>query len=258
MTTVPDANDDPIDSLNESIAERVRRGMEYIDSEVTGWKLAPEGCDGSKLIIYPTATHLHHFAVHGALISGLKKTVDGLTGVANILGAPVDFEEKLVAITSDLQGRIWRSLNAIHRLPVGSDEIAVQTALTRLVSAVAGALNIEVEVSIGERMAVGGILAHNKYDVRGATDIVVRNSDDECLLVIVVKTEETFNDNWYRDSRATQVLVPLYYFNGPVFIATSTSWKMFFENTERNSIFTYPTGNSGDAFVDLLDTEVMG
>ena len=238
MTTVPDVNDDPVDSLNESIAERVRRGMEYIDSEVTGWKLAPEGCDGSQLIIYPTATHIHHFAVHGALIPGLKKTVDGLTGVANIIRAPLTYEASLAIMMTDPDRIVQERLELLNRLATNSSELDTQCALIDLIHSVAAVLKVKVKITTGQRMAVGGILAHNKYDVRGATDIVVRNSDDECLLVIVVKTD-TFNDNWYRDSGATQVLVPLYYFNGPVFIATNTSWKMFFEDSKRNSILSH-------------------
>jgi hypothetical protein len=169
----------------------------------------------------------------------------------------MDFDADYRKVGDNRSFRIaWASLLILSE---DAAEIDVQTSLADVIKEVSNALGIQVRVKHSERMAVGGILAHNKYDVRGATDIDVRNTDDDCLLVIEVKTHETIaNDNWYRDHRACQVIASLFYFNGPVFLATNKGWKMFFENCERNSIFTYPTGSSGDSFVELLEVEVMG
>jgi hypothetical protein len=103
-------------------------------------------------------------------------------------------------------------------------------------------MGLKILVTHGNKMAVGGILAYNQYDVKGATDIVVRNRDGAVLLVMEVKTEESFGrHNWYRDHRAAQVITPLYHFNAPVFLINNKHWKLFYENNERNAIYTYPT-----------------
>ena len=56
-----------------------------------------------------------------------------------------------------------------------------------------------------------------------------------------MKTPRTFDgDRWYRNCRATQILTPLYHCNVPTFLATQKLFKVFFENSERDSIYTYP------------------
>jgi hypothetical protein len=134
-----------------------------------------------------------------------------------------------------------------------------------VIIAIAIALNVVVRQLTGERMAVGGILADNRYNIKGITDICISNNDGVKLLVVEVKTKEAYpgTDNWYRQCKAPQVLTPLYHFNAPTFLATNRCWKVFFENSDRNEIFTYPTArqlgdDEPDDFANLLGVEVMG
>ena len=250
------------DDILENITERIRRGKEFIESSV--WSLAEEDDSGNCLILSPTTSNIHHFAVHGALIVCLKEPLDGFNGFAKTIGAPLTYKATLATVMSDEIAAVQLALNHIHRLHASVDKRTVHGALTQIVYDVATALRLRVNITRGDKMAVGGILAHSKYDVRGATDIVVRDHSHRLLLVIEVKTQTTFdNENWYRDCRAAQVLTPLYFFNAPTFLATNKCWKVFFENSERDSVFTYPTRRSlgyphPDDFINLLTLEAMG
>ena len=61
------------------------------------------------------------------------------------------------------------------------------------------------------KMAVGGILAHSQYDIKGETDLCIVNRDGEVVAVFEFKTPEEFTvDNWYRKCRGSQLLTALY------------------------------------------------
>jgi hypothetical protein len=188
-----------------------------------------------------------------------------MTDIANILGAPDDFDARFAEMIALPTSRVLVSLQRLINLPDGSQEDIVQDAVLGVIIAVANALNVGVDPSTNTRMAVGGILAINKYNIKGKTDICISNSDGVKLLVIEVKTKEAYTgtDNWYRQCKSPQVLTALYHFNAPTFLATNRCWKLFFENSERNEIFTYPTARQlGDDepndFTNLLHTETMG
>ena len=207
-----------------------------------GWRVAAANDEGIVKILAPTTSKIPHEVTHPCLLRHIMDAGDGLLGFARTLNSPIDFEARLIEVMADSILLVRAYLNDLSSLPDNSAESRVQSAIFELITRLAASLRIPIRVRASEKMAVGGILARNEYDIKGLTDICVFNRDDECLLVIEVKTVATFFDEkWYRDCRAAQILTPLYHFNAPTFLATSRQFKVFFENSERDTIFTYPT-----------------
>ena len=265
-TTPVDAAVD--NNVNEAIVSRTTRGRAFINDHAENWQFEAPDTFGNVMIRFPTVSKLPHLAVHGAFIAGLRQSADPgreMTDIANILGAPDDFDVKLAEMIAPPTAQVRVSLQRLISLPDGSPEDIVQDGHMDVIIAVAHALNVVVKQSTNTRMAVGGILADNQYNIKGKTDICISNNDGVKLLVIEVKTKEAYTgtDNWYRQCKSPQVLTPLYHFNAPTFLATNRCWKVFFENSDRNQIFTYPTARQlGDDepndFANLLGVEVMG
>ena len=57
-----------------------------------------------------------------------------------------------------------------------------------------------------------------------------------------IKTKDTFSNDevWYRSSRALQTLGAAYALNLPVILATQHRFKLFFENADRNAMYSFP------------------
>jgi hypothetical protein len=261
-----DPGEPNIDDLTSSMLIRIKRGKKQIVKYVTEakWRISPDDQNGNAMLQSHRASKVNDKTVHGALVVGLKESPPGMFGVARIIKAPEDFESKFPAVMAFANGLIGRRMDALRSIPPGSLESLVQDALAQLVDAIALGLGLEVEVTTKRRVAVGGILAENKYDVRGETDICVHRCN-RCLMVIEVKTKDIFGsgDAWYRKCRAAQILAPLYHFNAPTFLATTEYWKLFYENKQRDSIFTYPTARllgvpQPSDFTNILAIEGMG
>ena len=238
------ASDETVsDTVLSALTARLDRGVTHIQTHISKWNLSDFDARGYQMIKSPTASHIRHETIHGALILGLQESPGGLQGVADTLGADVDFETKFQEVMQFHGGMVKVYLKALVRLPEASDEDDIQGALGALINCVAMALNVTPVSKANARMAVGGILAQYQFDIRGETDICVRNTDGDCLLVVECKTRKSFRseENWYRKSRAAQVLTALYHFNGPTILATNHYWKLFYENEERDTVFTYPT-----------------
>jgi hypothetical protein len=80
--------------------------------------------------------------------------------------------------------------------------------------------------------------------------------------VTEIKTIDTFSNDevWYRSSRALQSLGAAYALNLPVILATQHRFKFFVENSERNTMYSFPgtfemglvRGSDGGIYTDLL------
>ena len=159
-------------NVSVAIANRTIRGQTIITQNAENWRFEPPDAFGNVMITSPTASKMPHFAVHGAFISGLRPSSDPgreMTDIANILGARNDFDAKLAEMTASPTSWVLAKLQRLITLPDGSSEDLVQNALMDVIIDVAAALRIVVRQSTGERMAVGGILADNKYNIKGKT-----------------------------------------------------------------------------------------
>jgi hypothetical protein len=223
------ASDETVsDTVLSALTARLDRGVTHIQTHISKWNLSDSDAHGYQMIKSPTASHIRHETIHGALILGLQESPGGLQGVADTLGADVDFETKFHEV---MQSRKLKNLlNVLTNLPEDSDEDDIQGALVAVIHFVASALDVTPVSKANARMAVGGILAQHRFNIRGETDICARNTDGDCLLIVECKTRKSFRseENWYRKSRAAQVLTALYHFNGPTILATSRYWKLFY------------------------------
>ena len=158
-------------NVSVAIANRTIRGQTIITQNAENWRFEPPDASGNVMITSPTASKMPHFAVHGAFISGLRPSSDPgreMTDIANILGARNDFDAKLAEIASPTSW-VLTTLHRLVSLPDDSSEDLVQNALMRVIMSVAVALRVIVFITTGERIAVGGILADNKYNIKGKT-----------------------------------------------------------------------------------------
>jgi len=206
-----------------------------------GWSVSSPDVLGNRKIRRPTTCKIPHLATHSALIKLIKPS-PRLEDFARMIGSPTDFSTILHALLAESNSGIRGYLNKLNRLPDDATKSDVQSALIDLIEQISAELGITVITRLSQKMAVGGILAYSQYDIRGEADICIYNTDNICLLVIEVKTRKAFHDErWYHDSRATQTLTPLYHFNAPTFLATTDQYKLFFENSKRDSIYTHPS-----------------
>jgi hypothetical protein len=65
---------------------------------------------------------------------------------------------------------------------------------------------------------------------------------------------------WYQSSRGIQVLAALYAYNCPTILFTQKEGKLFVENNDQNSVFTFPCNDDADQTprVDSCLVQPMG
>jgi len=101
---------------------------------------------------------------------------------------------------------------------------------------------------------VGGLLAREEYDLRSQTDVCFLNTNDQPIIATEAKTNPAFPERqlWYHKSRGAQVFSALYSRECPTFLYTPKHWKLFLENSSRNSVLTFPYGvdATASAFVN--------
>ena len=217
---------DQADEATREINQRLRAAKTLIHSFISGanppWKV-----DGNRWLRYPTTSKIPHDTTHPAFLRTLRIDPSGLDGFQTTINSAGEFDiyDDLNTVTGN--GAFLIDWDAFFTQPGETVERDVQTSLVQVIESIGRALGIRVRAKLDEPMAVGGILALHELDIHGNTDIVIYNNDNDPLLAIEVKTPRTFDgDRWYRDSRATQILTPLYHFNVPTFLATQEQFKL--------------------------------
>ena len=233
------------DEFLGDLSDHLAYCQRFISNSISRWTVLPiDNIKQTQLVKTPTASKLPHDAIHPALLRHIQDG-GGLDMIAKRLNAPDNYEQKLIDILAAGDSLVPRRLNDLQSLPEGSLERDIQSELQNLLLDLGREMGVYVKCFSSRKMAVGGILAFNHFDIHGETDICLINGDNECIAVFEVKTPETFGvDNWYRNCRGAQVLTALYHFNAPLFLVTGHIWKMFHENATRNAIYTHPTERS--------------
>ena len=200
-------------------------------------------------ITKPSASKVPHAALHPVLIRGIKDDITGLEGFAKTIRGNVAFEDDFRTVRQNRRFQIC--MERIKSLPVYASKRVVQSSIMQLIERVAEALDIRIFFDVHEAMAVGGILANEKYDIHGYAGICVYSGDGYCLLVIEVKRREAIhNQRWYRGYRASQIMTALYHFNVPSFLVSQSQFKVFYENSDRDAIYTFPTARGTELQAD--------
>ena len=246
---------------NTTATARMVQNKDYIDEKSKGWRLEPHptemvGADPVITVRAPTASFLDHNCLNPSLYRHLRP-LDSFDNFAAIIGAPLDWEttyNESVATSLEVQF----VLHLYGTLPHTAHENEVSARFVDLVKAVATSLKIICLNGSQTKIGGGGFMARPQYNVRSTTDVNFSNSSRECMLSTEMKTERSFFDGelWYHASRGVQTFASLFRFNAPTILATQSKWKLFCENRDRSTIFTYPC-NHTDGVPDHINAAVM-
>ena len=225
---------------DRSIPALLNRNRAYIDGQ-TLRSSAPDD-DGNVKLLSHTLSKLDSRFVHPAPIHQMKP-VASLDELAVLLEAPENWEDIFNNVFSRsvlLRNKFYSLLN----LPETTREREIQDKFIALVDCLCFLLDSKIEARTKEPVAIGGLLAHKKFDIMGEADPMFVTPSGSVAFGTVIKSFESFHhdDLWYQESRAAQTLTSVYALDCPVFLFTQIAWKMFLENDERDAILTFPVG----------------
>ena len=225
---------------DRSIPALLNRNRAYIDGQ-TLRSSAPDD-DGNVKLLSPTLSKLDSRFVHPAPIHQMKP-VKSLDHLAKLLGAPENWEERFDAIYPSCMS-LRDGFVRFQNLSDHSPEHRIQDYFIDLIYELRSALDIVIHIRSKEPIAIGGLLAHKKFDIMGEADPMFVTLSGSVAFGTVIKSFESFHhdDLWYQESRAAQTLTLVYALGCPVFLFTQIAWKMFLENSERDAILTFPVG----------------
>ena len=225
---------------DRSIPALLNRNRAYIDGK-TLVSSAPDD-EGNVKLLSHTLSKLDSRFIHPVPIHQMK-TVKSLDDLAVSLEAPENWEEIFnnVFSRSVLLRKIFYSF---VNLPENTREREIEDIFITLVVCLCTLLDSNIKVRQKEPIAIGGLLAHKKFDIMGEADPIFVTPSGSVAFGTEIKTFETFHhdDPWYQESRAAQTLTLVYALRCPVFLFTQRAWKMFLENDERDAILTFPVG----------------
>jgi hypothetical protein len=190
----------------------------------------------------PTIFQVPHSALNPNIYRRIKN-VGSLDDLARILHTQSNWEEQF---TKDVRHNraVVNRFKEFQDCPDNIPEVDVQSRFSRVVIAIADALDVHIYDIRKRKVIIGGVLSHYDLDIRGVMDPFFVDEAGYNLLSSEVTTTHafTFGEMWYRKSRGAQVLSTLYSTASPTFLVTPHCWKLFVENGERNKILTFPYG----------------
>ncbi|KAI3650701.1 hypothetical protein MP228_004182 [Amoeboaphelidium protococcarum] len=209
--------------------------------------------DGKQVMLIkkPFASKLKHHLFHPAVYRNIKPlSLLGGTGcecLARLLGVQDIWRQKYNLVVGDEQ--IANQLNLLIQA-VGDNEIVITQRLHAIISMVSFRINVVVANDDQKLAVVGGFMCHAQYDYASLTDLrIMQNQhNNRILLSTELKTCAAFPNGhpWYAQSRLAQTLSQLYSTNAPVLLLTPQRFKVFAENPERDTIYTYPYQSSAE------------
>lgn len=258
-----------LDSEDEelhSVATRLQQNREFLENQITppqgertSWILEPQPWLASKdidvvLVRKPTASNLSHRTLNPFIYRNIQD-VGTLDNLASLLDSPDNWQERYVEIMDNFIPTLFQNF---RNLPDDTLETTIQSQYSHLVSCISTKLNVFCTPNSEKKIIVGGILAKHEYDIRSRSDPLFSSLSGTNLIATEVKTHQSFGDGemWYHKSRGIQVLTALYAFNCPTFLFSQKQWKLFVENKERNSVFTYPYGDEASHSTHVNSSQV--
>jgi hypothetical protein len=266
-----DLIDDVVGSANESGSEmeeleihdeqRLSGHQRYLAENLPGWILSPQSrfdISGRQvqLVTNPTLSKISHRCLHPALYTDNVHPVTTLEEMARLLGTDPSWE---IVYNKYVEGNI-HVMNSFRQLrALGNSEVTIRLRFAHLVTVMSVYLNINL-TPIGERIAVvGGMLVRPKFDISGRIDPSFHNANNQPVLGSEIKTESTFPAGafWHRAQRASQTFAALYSLGSPIVLFTPQHFKFFFENEERDRVYTFPADQDPEAS-RFLNASLMG
>jgi hypothetical protein len=132
---------------------------------------------------------------------------------------------------------------AFVNLPVDTVEAMVHVVFNHIVILLSKNLSIKTMAVDQSKVRIGGLTSLPEYDYASVTDVkFIGVSTNQTLFGTEIKTAASWKprESWYRDSRLSQALASLYGHGAPTFLFTQNQYKVFCENDERNTIYTFP------------------
>jgi hypothetical protein len=190
-------------------------------------------------ILKPSASSIKYPVMHPLTCRHMKPILD-LDHFAELVHAPTNWRSLFEDAWDDSCKILYRGFVG---LPVDTVESNIFVAFALVVSQLSRNLSINTTPVDQTKVRVGGVTAIPDYDYASVTDVkLVGTITRQTLFSTEVKTPSSWKlrESWYRDSRLAQVLTALYGHGAPTFLFTQQQFKVFCENSQRNTIFTFP------------------
>ena len=227
----------------DTLGDRLNQNMATLNLKKSSWEIDDRFVNGRaiKVVRKPTISKMSHDTMHPALYRNLKG-LESLDKLAELLGVPVDWEQKFNAVYEGEESGRRRLLHAMHSLRSAEDEPDLSAKWISLVQTVAVVFGFRTESSYQRRVPAGGLLAISELFVRGKSDASFKSTNGESALNSELKTKLSFplSAMWYSGSRGPQTMLSLFAHHSPTFLLTQEHWKIFAENKERNEVHTFP------------------
>ncbi|KAI3641448.1 hypothetical protein MIR68_000578 [Amoeboaphelidium protococcarum] len=236
--------------LSQVQAQRQLEFLQFVSSANCMIEVRPNGIgesthDTVKLIKRPGASKLTHTLFHPSIyrsIQSLGHCEDGLDQLAEFLG--VEKRWKAAAAYCEVDAEVQLKL---ENLSIDLNESSFSSNLVQLVQVLGSILKVPTATSNEKSVVIGGVMCDHSYDYCSKMDVYLTKGrsnlpSSPIYFGTELKTCTSYPDGhlWQSQSRLAQVLATMYSLNAPILLATPSQFKVFVENKDRNTIFTYP------------------
>ena len=246
--------------FGEQTDEMRVRNQEYFATHVGGFTtILQESIAGNgrqiQTIINPTLSKMSSCCLHPNMYTNIQP-IPLLSQMAQILGTDPSWEERFTN-SVECNSAVRDAFRAL--CSSWDHEPTIHCRLMDLVSYISVALGIRLLASSEKKLAIGGMLVREEFDMCGKSDPYFENSDGQPVLCSAVKTNTSFptGRHWHRECRASQILGCMYAHSCPAALVTPAQFKFFFESGERDTVFTFPADQNPAASL-FLNASLMG
>ncbi|KAJ3412907.1 hypothetical protein HDV05_008771 [Chytridiales sp. JEL 0842] len=192
-------------------------------------------------ILKPSASSINYPVMHPFACRHMKRISD-LDHFARLVGAPTNWK---ALFDEAWDNRCITTYQQFVGLPRDTLEANVHNAFLLIVFLLSVNLSIESKPLDQTKVRLGGVTALPEYDYISVSDVkFVGTKTNQTLFCTEINTAASWplGASWYRDSRLAQLLAALYGHHAPALLFTQQQFKLFVENSERNTIYTFPFG----------------
>ena len=256
---VPDPNIDL--TADEHLAIHKNNLINAINSNNEVWKskiIQENNTEGREVFVTQTASKVSWKFLAPMVYRSVRDISDdsqlaAYLGISPELFSDYNAPDGLISLLLSNRS-VQTRLTRLSGLDIETKEADVETCLCQLVITVISTIDCNVELATNKlRFVTGGILADEKFAVKGISDAYFRNFDDELSLVLEVKRMKTWKkrDLCYRSTRFTQAVSSLMFSRAPTLIITQEQWKLLILSSEEgHQILQYPATLSACGPID--------
>lgn len=195
-------------------------------------------------IVSPTASQLNSNWLHPALHRYIRG-IDSLDTLATSLGLDTSsnvMQDRInTALTDPTIETVLGNLTDLHE---DTKEFLIESHYVAVVNSIISALSSCCIVARNRyKYSVGGLCVDGRYSVKGVTDTVYFNEENDIALISEVKTRKSWRDGyqWYRSSRGFQTLGPLYATGAPTLLLNQHQAVLLFKDQTTGDVCIFPS-----------------